>query len=145
MQGEGNGNPLSTLAWKIPWTEEPARLQSMGSLQVRHELAASLSLFIFRNWRKKWQATPVFFLGGSQGWRRLVVCHLWVAQSWTCLKWLSSSSRNMQNKNCCCCSVTKLCTIWLFVTSWTAACQGSLPSPSFGFCSNSCPLSQWCI
>ena len=29
--GEGNGNPLSTLAWKIPWMEEPGRLQSVGS------------------------------------------------------------------------------------------------------------------
>ena len=29
--GEGNGNPLSTLALKFPWTEEPDRLQSMGS------------------------------------------------------------------------------------------------------------------
>ena len=29
--GEGNGNPTSTLAWKIPWTEEPSRLQSVGS------------------------------------------------------------------------------------------------------------------
>ena len=29
----------STLAWKIPWTEEPGRLQSMGSRRVRHELA----------------------------------------------------------------------------------------------------------
>ena len=28
--GEGNGNPLSILAWKIPWMEEPGRLQSMG-------------------------------------------------------------------------------------------------------------------
>ena len=28
--GEGNGNPSSTLAWKIPWTEEPGRLKSMG-------------------------------------------------------------------------------------------------------------------
>ena len=27
----------STLAWKIPWMEEPGRLQSMGSLRVRHE------------------------------------------------------------------------------------------------------------
>ena len=27
----------STLAWKIPWTEEPGRLQSMGSLRVRHD------------------------------------------------------------------------------------------------------------
>ena len=29
----------STLAWKIPWTEEPGRLQSMGSLRVRHDLS----------------------------------------------------------------------------------------------------------
>ena len=29
----------STLAWKIPWTEEPGRLQSMGSLGVRHDWA----------------------------------------------------------------------------------------------------------
>ena len=28
--GGGNGNPLSILAWKIPWMEEPGRLQSMG-------------------------------------------------------------------------------------------------------------------
>ena len=27
----------STLAWKIPWTEEPGRLQSMGSQRVRHD------------------------------------------------------------------------------------------------------------
>ena len=27
----------STLAWKTPWTEEPGRLQSMGSLKVRHD------------------------------------------------------------------------------------------------------------
>ena len=35
----------STLAWKIPWTEEPGRLQSMGSLRVGHDRATSLSLF----------------------------------------------------------------------------------------------------
>ena len=35
----------STLAWKIPWTEEPGGLQSMGSLRVRHDWATSLSLF----------------------------------------------------------------------------------------------------
>ena len=34
----------STLAWKVPWMEEPGRLQSMGSLRVRHEWATSLSL-----------------------------------------------------------------------------------------------------
>ena len=32
----------STLAWKIPWTEEPDRLQSMGSQRVRHDWATSL-------------------------------------------------------------------------------------------------------
>ena len=37
----------STLAWKIPWAEEPARRQSMGSQRVRHNGATSLSLFTF--------------------------------------------------------------------------------------------------
>ena len=37
----------STLAWKIPWTEEHGRLQSMGSLRVRHNWATSLSLSAF--------------------------------------------------------------------------------------------------
>ena len=50
----------STLAWKIPWTEEPGRLQSMGSLRVRHDRLTSLSLFTFMHWRRKWQPTPVF-------------------------------------------------------------------------------------
>ena len=35
--GEGNGNPLNTLAWKIPWVEEPGRLQSVGSQRVGHD------------------------------------------------------------------------------------------------------------
>ena len=35
--GEGNGNHSSILAWKIPWTEEPGRLQSMGSQRVGHD------------------------------------------------------------------------------------------------------------
>ena len=37
----------STLAWKIPWMEEPGGLQSMGLLRVRHDWATSLSLFTF--------------------------------------------------------------------------------------------------
>ena len=36
-----------TIAWKIPWTEEPVRLQSMGSQRVRHDWVTSLSLFHF--------------------------------------------------------------------------------------------------
>ena len=51
----------STLAWKIPWTEEPGRLQSMGSLRVRHDWATWLSLFTLMHWRRKWQPTPVFW------------------------------------------------------------------------------------
>ena len=58
----------STLAWKIPWAEEPGRLQSMGSLRVGHDRATSLSLFTFMHWRWKWQPTPVFLPGESQGW-----------------------------------------------------------------------------
>ena len=57
----------STLAWKIPWTEEPDRLQSMGSLRVGHNWATSLSLFTFMHWRRQWQPTPVFLPGESQG------------------------------------------------------------------------------
>ena len=57
----------STLAWKIPWTEEPGRLQSMGSLRVGHDQATSLSLFTFMHWRRKWQPTPLFLPGESQG------------------------------------------------------------------------------
>ena len=61
----------STLAWKIPWTEEPGRLQSMGSLRVGNDWAASLSLFTFMHWRRKWQPTSVFLPGESQGQRSL--------------------------------------------------------------------------
>ena len=75
--GEGNGTHSSTLAWKIPWTEEPGRLQSMGSIRVRHDWATSLSLFSFLHWRRKWQTTQVFLPGESQGLGSLMGCHLW--------------------------------------------------------------------
>ena len=64
----------STLAWQILWTEEPGRLQSMGSLRVGHDWATSLSLFTFMRWRRKWQPTPVFLPGESQGGQSLVGC-----------------------------------------------------------------------
>ena len=81
----------STLAWKIPWTEEPGGLQSMGSLKVGHNWATSLSLFTFHfpalekemathssvlAWRIPGMAEPAVY---------------GVAQSQTRLKWLSSS------------------------------------------------------
>ena len=55
-----------TLAWKIPWVEEPGGLQSMGSWRVGHDWATSLSLFTVLHWRRKWQPTPVFLPGESQ-------------------------------------------------------------------------------
>ena len=62
----------STLAWKIPWMEEPGRLQSRELLsRVR------LSDFTFMHWRRKWQPTPVFLPGESQGWWSLAGCRLW--------------------------------------------------------------------
>ena len=66
----------STLAWRIPWTEEPGRLQSMGSLRVGHGCVTSLSLSTFMHWGRKWQPTPVFLPGESQGLGSLVGCHL---------------------------------------------------------------------
>ena len=93
---------FSTLAWKIPWTEEPGRLQSMGSLGVGHNWATSLSLFTFTHWRRKWQPTPVFLPGGSQGWQSLACCSPWghresdtTAQlNWTKLIWFDSLEKH---------------------------------------------------
>ena len=67
----------STLAWKILWMKEPGGLQSMGSRRVGHHWATSLSLFTFMHWRRKWQPTPVFLPGESQGLGSLVGCRLW--------------------------------------------------------------------
>ena len=67
----------STFAWKIPWTEEPGGLRSMGSLGVGHDWVTSLSLFTFIHWRRKWQPTQVFLPGESKGRGSLVGCRLW--------------------------------------------------------------------
>ena len=49
----------------------------MGSLRVRHDWETSLSLFTFMHWRRKWQSTPAFLPGESQGREILVGFHLW--------------------------------------------------------------------
>ena len=67
----------STLTWKIPWMEEPGRLQSMGLLRVWYDRATSLSLFTFMHWRRKWQPIPVLSPGKSHGWRSLVGYSPW--------------------------------------------------------------------
>ena len=41
--GEGNGTPLWYSCRKVPWTENPGGLQSMGSLRVGHDWVTSLT------------------------------------------------------------------------------------------------------
>ena len=74
---EGNGTPLQYSCLENPWTEAPGRLQSMGSLRVGYDWTTSLSPFTFMHWRRKWQPTPVFLPGESQGRESLVGCRLW--------------------------------------------------------------------
>ena len=82
----------STLAWKIPWMEEPGRLQSMGSPRVGHGWATSFSLFTFM--RSRGNGTPLQCSclenprDGGAWWAAVYGA----AQSWTQLKRLSSSS-----------------------------------------------------
>ena len=66
----------STLAWKIPWTEEPGGLQSVHGV-AKSQTRLSDFLFTFMHWRRKWQPTPVFLPGESQGQESLVGCRLW--------------------------------------------------------------------
>ena len=65
----------STLAWKIPWTEEPGRLQSMGSQRVGHDWATSLWLSCIGEGNG--QSTPVLLPGKSHGQRSLVGYSPW--------------------------------------------------------------------
>ena len=67
----------NTFAWKIPWTEEPGGLLSMGSAKSRIQLSNFTFTFPFMHWRRKWQPTPVFLPGECQGWGCLVGCCLW--------------------------------------------------------------------
>ena len=83
----------STLAWKIPWMEEPGRLQSMGLLGVWHDWATSLSLFTFMHWRRKWQPLQCSCLENPREGGAWWAAIYGVAQSRTRLKWLSLADR----------------------------------------------------
>ena len=67
----------STLAWKIPWTEEPAVGCGPWGREESDTTERLHFLFTFMHWRRKWQPTPVFLPGESQGQDSLVGCHLW--------------------------------------------------------------------
>ena len=109
VQSLGREDPLekematqsSILAWRIPWTEKPAGLQSTGSQRVGHDRATSLQTLLMAQWwtsrmqcrrrrrpefnpwirkipwRRKWQPTPVFLSGISHGQKSLVHYSPW--------------------------------------------------------------------
>ena len=93
----------STLAWTIPWTEEPGRLQSMGSHRVGHDWATSLSLFTFMHWEGNGNPLQCSCLENPRDGGAWWAAVYGVTPSRTWLKRLSSSSSNqkhiMQTKN----------------------------------------------
>ena len=102
---KGMATHSSTLAWRIPWTEEPGGLQSTGSQRVRHgrvtnthtkykyshleglwnsfsikKIFLKINLFLTvlgLCWRRQWHPTPVLLPGKSHGRRSLVGCSPW--------------------------------------------------------------------
>jgi len=72
--GEGNGNPLQYSCLENPMDGGAWWTAVHG---VAKSWTLSLSLFAFMHWKRKWQPTPVFLPGESQGWQGLVGCHLW--------------------------------------------------------------------
>ena len=106
----------SILAWRIPWTEEPGGLQSLGLQGVRHDWATNIFTFTWWIW-------------GQLSWN-LLNSIIWLLSPWiSCSKWLlfhryivsdSLQSNELQH----------------------AKLPLSFTSPRA--CSDSCPLSQWC-
>ena len=149
----------STLAWKIPWMEEPGRLQFMGSLRVGHDWATSLSL----SCTGEGNGNPLQCSclenprDGGAWWAAIYG----VTQSQTRLKQLSSSSSNSQNNNEKSNKIGGITqpdpmTYYISVQFHRSAMSDplwpcgqqyarvpcTLPTP--GTCSNSCPSSMWC-
>ena len=83
----------STLAWKIPWTEEPSRLQSMGSRRVGHDRVTSLS-HIGEGNGNPLQCSHLENPRDGRAWWAAIYG---VPQSRTRLKRLSSSSSSMKH------------------------------------------------
>ena len=75
--GEGNVTPLHNFCLENPMDGGAWWAAVHGVTRVGHDWATSLSLFTFMHWRRKWQPTPVFLPGESQGRESLVGCRLW--------------------------------------------------------------------
>ena len=126
----------STLAWKIPWMEEPGGLQSMGSLRVWHDWATSL--YFSLSCIGEGNGNPLQYSclenprDGGAWWAAIYG----VAQSQTRLKQLSSSSSNEVKKRKC----QLLSHVWLFLIPWTEAsllCPWNSPGRNAGVGSHS--------
>ena len=110
----------STLAWKMPWTEEPGRLQSMGSLRVGHDWETSLSLFCIGEGNgNPFQCSCLENPRDGGAWWAAVYG---IAQSRTQLNRLSSRSSTIIF-NVICWSLNH---VQLFAIPWTIAHQDSL-------------------
>ena len=113
----------SPLAWKIPWAEEPGRLQSMGSQRVRHDWATSLSRIEEGNGNPLQCSCLENPRDGGAWWAAV----LGVAQSRTRLKWLSSSSTSVGLGRVDCC-LERFAAAFLFCSS---AVRNGLVLPHF--------------
>ena len=72
---EGNGTPLQYSCLENPMDGGAWQAAVHGVAKSRARL--SDFIFTFMHWRRKWQPTPVFLPGESQGWGSLVCCCLW--------------------------------------------------------------------
>ena len=154
----------STLAWKIPWMEEPGRLQSMGSLGVGHDWVTSLHFSLSCTGEGNGNPLQCSCLENprDKGAWRAAVCG--VAQSRTQLKRLSSSSStdNEWMNICFFISIIFLSISWassletsathcihtlhcfhLLHPLWTLSHHPSHPTPSFLRSNSVVPLRVW--
>ena len=110
----------STLAWKIPWAEEPGGLQSVGSQRVGHDWVTSLSLFTFMSMgshrvRHDWNGLAAAAAAAGLYKKRDTDQIFLPLKFW---------------KDICIYMLLLFSHVWLFVTPWTVALQASL---SMGF------------
>ena len=113
----------STLAWKIPWAEEPGGLQSVGSQRVGHDWVTSLSLFTFMSMgshrvRHDWNGLAAAAAAAAAAglYKKRDTDQIFLPLKF----W----------KDICIYMLLLFSHVWLFVTPWTVALQAPL---SMGF------------
>ena len=74
---EDNGSPVQYSCLENPMDLRAWQAAVHGVTHEEQDMTERLSLVTLMHWRRKWQPTPVFLPGESQGWRTLVGCHLW--------------------------------------------------------------------